>query len=86
MKVKGLFLSIREHCPMMLTLGGHLFRKQVEGGVCGHSHGSTRPARCCGRLSTHSLQMLQVSVMGDDKPAVCPSMTVSSDVQPGGHV
>lgn len=61
---------------------------EVEGEVCGHSHGSTRPARCCGRLSTHSLQMLQVSVMGDDKPAVCPSMTVSSDVQPrgGGHV
>lgn len=59
---------------------------EVKGEVWGHSQGSIRPARCCGRLSTHSLQMLQVSVMGDDKPAVCPSMTVSSGVQPGGHV
>lgn len=59
---------------------------EVEGEVCGHSRGSARPARCCDRLSTHSLQMLQVSVMGDDKPAVCPIMAVSADVQPGWHV
>lgn len=59
---------------------------EVEGEVCGHSHGSACPARCCGRLSTHSLRMLQVSVIGEDNPAVCPSMAVSSDVQPGWHV
>lgn len=66
-----------------------IFVQEVEvvGEACRHSpHRATCLVRCSGSSLTLLLQMLQVSGMGDDRPAVPPSMAVSSDMQAVWHV
>lgn len=48
--------------------------------------GPTRPVRCSGGILAHPLQMPQVSGVGEDGPALPPSVAASSALQTGWRV